>query len=81
MDKAEALEFIGLKEPFNEEAILNKYNERFNYYQMLYANAPNKVIEKIQQQNVEKLKQVKKILLEEITGKKNDFNHKPANLL
>lgn len=73
MDKAEALDFIGLKEPFTEEVLLNKYTERFNYYHMLYANAPNKVIEKIQQQNLEKLNRVKKLLLEEITTKKAEF--------
>lgn len=76
MDTAEALEFIGLREPLTEEAVLNKYKERFNYFQMLYANAPNKVIEKIQQQNLEKLNQVKKILLEGIAAKKKAFEKK-----
>lgn len=79
MDKAEALEFIGLKEPLNEEAVLNKYSERFNYYQMLYTNAPNKTIEKIQLQNLEKLNRVKEILLENIAAKKNDFDKKFVN--
>ena len=79
MDKAEALEFIGLQEPLNEAALLSKYNARFSYFQMLYANAPNKVIEKIQQQNLEKLNQVKKILLEDIDVKKNNFNQKFSN--
>jgi hypothetical protein len=74
MDKAEALDFIGLKEPLTEETVLNKYTERFNYYHMLYANAPSKVIEKIQQQNLEKLNRVKHILLEDIAIKKADFN-------
>jgi hypothetical protein len=74
MDKAEALDFIGLKEPLTEEIVRNKYIERFNYYHMLYANAPNKVIEKIQQQNLEKLNRIKGILLEEITTKKTAFN-------
>lgn len=73
MDKAEALDFIGLKEPFTQESLLNKYTERFNYYHMLYANAPNKVIEKIQQQNLEKLNLVKKLLLEDMAAKKADF--------
>ena len=76
MNKAEALDFIGLKEPLTEESVLNKCTERFNYYHMLYANAPNKVIEKIQQQNLEKLKQVKQTLLEEIVSRKNDFNQR-----
>ncbi|HEY0058095.1 MAG TPA: FHA domain-containing protein [Flavisolibacter sp.] len=76
MDKAEALEFIGLKEPLAEEALLQKYTERFNYYHMLYENAPSKVIEKIQQQNLEKLKLVRKILLDEIDLKKKDFNRR-----
>ena len=78
MDKAEALEFIGLKEPFNEEAVLHRYDERFHYFQMLYANAPNGVIEKIQLQNLEKLNQVKKILLDEITNKKIGFAKKSS---
>jgi hypothetical protein len=76
MNKAEALDFIGLKEPFTEESVVNKCTERFNYYHMLYANAPNKVIEKIQQQNLEKLKQVKQTLLEEIVSRKIDFNQR-----
>ena len=76
MEKTEALDFIGLKEPLTEETVQNKYTERFNYYHMLYANAPNKVIEKIQQQNLEKLKQVKKILLEEIVSRKKDFQER-----
>lgn len=80
MDKAEALGFIGLKEPLTEEAVRNKYNERFNYFKMLYANAPNKVIEKIQQQNLEKLNQVKRMLLEEIAVKRNNFDKKHSDL-
>jgi hypothetical protein len=79
MDKAEALEFIGLKEPLTEEAVRSRYTERFNYFQMLYANAPNKVIERMQQQNLEKLNQVKRILLEELTNKKNNFDKKGAS--
>jgi len=74
MEKAEALEFIGLKEPLTEETVLAKCTERFNYYHMLYANAPSKVIEKIQQQNLEKLNRVKHILLEDIAAKKAAFN-------
>jgi hypothetical protein len=76
MEKTEALDFIGLKEPLTEETVQKKYTERFNYYHMLYANAPNKVIEKIQQQNLEKLKQVKMILLEEIVSRKKDFQER-----
>ncbi|MEJ7736646.1 MAG: FHA domain-containing protein [Chitinophagaceae bacterium] len=79
MDKAEALGFIRLKEPFSEEAVRDKYMERFNYFQMLYSNAPNKVVEQIQQQNLEKLNRVKKLLLEEIAAKKKNFNKKYAN--
>lgn len=79
MDKAEALEFIGLKEPISEEAVRDSYTERFNYFQMLYSNAPNKVVEQIQQQNLEKLNQVKKMLLEEIAAKRKHFNRKNAN--
>ena len=74
MDQAAALDFMGLLEPLTEESILNKYNERFNYFHMLYANAPNKVIEKIQQQNLEKLNQAKKILLDGVVSKKKEFN-------
>lgn len=74
MNKAEALDFIGLKEPLTEEALQVRYTERFNYYQMLYANAPNKVIEKIQQQNLEKLSQARKVLLAEMASKQADFN-------
>jgi hypothetical protein len=81
MDKAEALEFIGLKEPISEEAVRNKYVERFNYFQMLYSNAPNKVVEQIQQQNLQKLNQVKKMLLEEIAVKKKNFDKKYASSL
>jgi hypothetical protein len=76
MNKAAALEFIGLKESLSEEAVREKYKERFNYYQMLFTNAPNKAIEQIQQQNLEKLKQAKKILLEEIDATKNRFDEK-----
>jgi pSer/pThr/pTyr-binding forkhead associated (FHA) protein len=79
MDKIEALGFIGLKEPISEEAVRDKYTERFNYFQMLYSNAPNKVVEQIQQQNLEKLNQVKKMLLEEIAAKKKNFDKKYAN--
>lgn len=70
MEKTEALDFIGLKEPLSEELVQNKYAERFNYYHMLFANAPNKVIEKIQQQNLDKLNRVRKILLDDIGAKK-----------
>ncbi len=78
MDKEDALGFIGLKEPISEEAVREKYTERFNYFQMLYSNAPNKVVEQIQQQNLEKLNQVKKMLLEEISAKKKNFDKKNA---
>lgn len=78
MDKTAALEFIGLQEPLTEDALRSRYTERFNYFQMLYANAPNKIIEKIQQQNLEKLNLAKKILLEEVAAKKNDFENKFA---
>ena len=71
MDKAEALVFIGLKEPLNEDVVRDKYKERFNYFRMLYSNAPSKAVEQIQQQNLQKLKLVKKMLLDEITAKKN----------
>src|SRR4051794_40305116 len=81
MDKAEALAFIGLKEPISEECVRDKYTERFNYFQMLYSNAPNKVVEQIQQQNLQKLNQVKKMLLEEIAAKKRNFDKKYANSL
>lgn len=70
MDKAEALDFTGLKEPLTEEAVAARCTERFNYYHMLYANAPNKVIEKIQQQNLEKLARAKQLLLGEMAAKK-----------
>jgi hypothetical protein len=76
MDKAEALVFIGLKEAVSEEAVHEKYTERFNYFRMLYANAPNKVVEQIQQQNLEKLNLVKTILLQEIASRKNSFDKK-----
>lgn len=76
MDKVEALGFIGLKEPLSEEALREKYTERFNYFQMLHANAPNKVVEQIQQQNLEKLHHAKKILLEDISAKKKSFDRK-----
>lgn len=79
MDKAEALGFIGLKEPISEEAVDDKYKERFNYFQMLYSNAPNKVVEQIQQQNLHKLNQVKNMLLEEIAAKKKNFDKKHAS--
>lgn len=78
MDKAEALEFIGLKEPYSDEALRNRYTERYNYFQMLYANAPSKVIEKIQQQNIEKLNQVKRMLLEELAVRKANLERKPS---
>src|SRR5438094_329761 len=78
MDKAEALDFIGLKEPLTEETVLAKYTERFNYNHMLYANAPSKVIEKIQQQSLEKLTRVKHILLEDIAAKKAAFDERFA---
>ena len=79
MEKAEALEFIGLKEPISEEAVYDKYTERFNYFQMLYSNAPNKVVEQIQQQNLQKLNQVKKMLMEEIAARKKNFEKKDIN--
>jgi hypothetical protein len=81
MDKAEALTFIGLKEPISEEAIHDKYTERFNYFRMLYSNAPNKTLEQIQQQNLHKLNQVKMMLLEEMATKKKNFDKKHGNAL
>lgn len=74
MDKSEALEFIGLKEPISEEAVHSKYTERFNYFRMLYSNAPSKAVEQIQQQNLEKLNRAKKILVEEVASKKRNFD-------
>lgn len=76
MDKAEALVFIGLKEPVSEEVLSEKYTERFNYFQMLHSNAPNKVVEQIQRQNLEKLNHAKKILLEDIVARKKSFDKK-----
>lgn len=79
MNKMEALDFIGLREPLTEENIQHKYTERFNYYHMLHANAPNKVIEKIQQQNLEKLTQARKLLLQEIALRKTEFDKRFGN--
>jgi hypothetical protein len=76
MDKSEALEFIGIKEPFNEEALLSRYHERVHYFRMLYANAPSKVIERIQQRNLEKLEEVKRLLQEEIAAKQSLLDKK-----
>lgn len=81
MDKTEALDFIGLKEPLTEDTLRSRYNERFNYFRMLYANASTKVIEKIQQQNLEKLKQAKKVLLEEIAAKRKQFDETPSSVV
>jgi hypothetical protein len=78
MDKAQALEFIGLKEPLQEGTLLQKYHERFHYYQLLYTHAPNKVVENIQQQNLEKLNQVKQILLEALAARKARFSPEAA---
>ena len=80
MDKDEALKFIGLKEPVSEEALRDKYAERFSYFRMLYTNAPNKIIERIQQQNLEKLNQVKKMLQEELAIKKSKFDKKHSDI-
>ena len=74
MDKAAALEFIGLKEPLSEKTVLERYTERYNYFQMLYSNAPSKAVAQIQQQNLQKLNQAKKLLLEEIAAKNNNFD-------
>lgn len=76
MDKSEALEFIGLKEPISEELILDRYKERFYYFRMLYTNAPNKVIERIQQRNLEKLEEVKRVLLEAIKARQKVLEQK-----
>jgi hypothetical protein len=79
MEKAEALEFMGLKEPLSEEAVSEKYMERFNYFHMLYSNAPNRVVEQIQKQNLEKLNYVKNLLLGEIAVKKKSVDKKNVN--
>jgi pSer/pThr/pTyr-binding forkhead associated (FHA) protein len=63
MNRSEALEFLGLKEPVNNDAILNKYRERYSYFQMLYSNAPNSVIKNIQRQNLDKLDRIKETIL------------------
>ncbi|MEO6916083.1 MAG: FHA domain-containing protein [Chitinophagaceae bacterium] len=78
MNKAEALEFMALKEPLGEKTLLEKYMERYNYFQMLHANAPSKAVEQIQQQNLQKLNQAKKTLLEEMTVKKQHFSRKES---
>ena len=78
MDKAEALVFMGLKEPVSEKTVDDTYTERYNYFQMLYLNAPNKVVEQIQRQNLQKLNQARKALLEEIAAKNNNFDKKDA---
>jgi hypothetical protein len=74
MDRVEALSFLGLKEPVSKEVITAKYSERKNYFQMLYENAPSKVIEKIQQQNLNKLALVKQALM----GQVSEVKESPA---
>ena len=77
MDKAEALSFIGLKEPASRQEITARYSERKNYYQMLLENAPNKTVEKIQQQNLNKLELVKQTLVNEMMERKAAKAGKP----
>jgi hypothetical protein len=62
MDRIEALQFIGLKEPVDSEAALTKCDERISYHLMLMNNAPNKAVKAMQQVNVDRLYQIKEIL-------------------
>ena len=62
MDRIEALQFIGLKEPVDSEAALTKCDERISYHLMLLNNAPNKAVKAMQQVNVDRLYQIKEIL-------------------
>jgi hypothetical protein len=78
MNKEEALSFIGLKEPASRQEITARYSERKNYFQMLFENAPNKTIEKIQLQNLNKLEIVKQTLVNEMIERKAAKAGKPA---
>lgn len=54
----------------------DRYKERLQYFRMLYAHAPNKSIEQIQQRNLEKLEEVKRYLLQALAARQQLLEQK-----
>ena len=74
MTKNEALDFLGLTLSADQNDILVKYKDRYNYFQMQFNNAPNAVLKNIQRLNLEKLDEIKRLLLFNVNWSESSSN-------
>ena len=74
MTKQEAYKFLELPEKSEKKHLIIRYNEKYNFFKMLYATAPNDIIRNLQEKNLNKLEEIKNILPEVINN--NDVNFK-----
>lgn len=63
MDKSEAFEFLELNIDSSQEELKKRWQEKFNHFQNLQINAPTPQLKAIHSRNLEKLDQIKSLLL------------------
>ncbi len=61
MQREEALHFLEISNDATAEQVKRAYAEKYNFFQMLLANAPNTIIKGLQQKNIDKLAAISKM--------------------
>jgi pSer/pThr/pTyr-binding forkhead associated (FHA) protein len=76
MTKEEAFQFLDLPENTTKTNLVARYKEKYNFFKMLYTNAPNEVIRNLQKQNLKILEDIKNIIPIEINKNINILDQK-----
>jgi hypothetical protein len=63
MTRSDAFQFLDIPENTDAKRIVSRWQEKYNFFKMLHTNAPNQLIRDLQQKNLEKLEEIKNILL------------------
>lgn len=63
MTSKEAFQFLDIPENTEPNKIVSRWQEKYNFFKMLHTNAPNQVIRDLQQKNLEKLDEIKRLIL------------------
>lgn len=58
----EAHQFLDLPENPDKNLVTIRFREKYNFFKMLHTNAPNSVIRNLQEKNLERLEEIKKVI-------------------
>jgi hypothetical protein len=80
MTKEECLEFLELPRNANNATVESRLKEKYTFFKMLHANAPNQIIRNLQEKNLNKLEEIKDFFSFNDTPDKNkqpgvNYNH------